>query len=117
MIDEFPIIVNPSMEPYFTLFRKFRTSMLITMQTLDQMIKNPFLKYLKGILLNSCTTHIVFGRTNINDQDVYSALSSTIDKVTHSTRYFHTALSLDNPTLTTSDNYDVKEVFIQLAKK
>ncbi|MGE4283874.1 MAG: TraM recognition domain-containing protein [Clostridia bacterium] len=106
-IDELPIVINPSMEVCFTLFRKFRTSMMVAFQTLDQMNKNPYLRYLKGVILNSCAQHIVFGRTNIDDQETYSALGGSIDQVTLQENYSQTPLSVENPSYHTSNRYSV----------
>ena len=106
-IDELPIVINPSMEVCFTLFRKFRTSMMVALQTLDQMNKNPYLKYLKGVILNSCAQHIVFGRTNIDDQETYSALGGTFDQVTVLENYSQTPLTVENPSYSTSNRYSV----------
>lgn len=78
-IDEFPIIVTPSMEQAFTLFRKFKVAMEVAMQTLDQMDKTPYLKYLKGIILNSTANQIVFGRANVSEMDTYSVLAGTME--------------------------------------
>ena len=84
--------------------------MMIALQTLDQMDKNPFLSYLKGIILNSCGFHVVFGRTNINDQMTYSSLAGMVDKVVKSSGVSQTALSSDNPQYTMSDRFTVEQV-------
>lgn len=109
-IDELPIIVNPAMEQCFSLFRKYRTSMTVALQTLDQMNKNPFLMYLKGIILNSCGFHIVFGRTNPNDQEIFSKLSGTIEKVIYTQSSNSTSLMIDNPSYSMQDRYTTQEV-------
>lgn len=109
-IDEFPLIVNPKMESCFTLFRKFRTAMLVAMQTLDQMNKNPFLSYLKGVILNSCGMHIVFGRTNIDDQKTYSVLSGMVDKYVEQKGINETPLSVDDPQYSTRTTFTVEKV-------
>lgn len=109
-IDELPVIVCPAMEQCFSLFRKYRTSMTVALQTLDQMNKNPFLMYLKGIILNSCGFHIVFGRTNPNDQEVFSRLSGMVDKVIYTQSSNSTSLMVDNPSYSTQDRYTVQQV-------
>ncbi len=109
-IDEFPIIVNPKMEACFTLFRKFRTAMMVAMQTLDQMNKNPFLSYLKGVILNSCGLHIIFGRTNLDDQKTYSLLSGMVDKYVEQKGITETPISVDNPQYTTKTSFTTEQV-------
>lgn len=108
-IDEFPVIVSPAMEQCFTLFRKYRTSMMVAIQTLDQMNKNPFLKYLKGIILNSCGFHIVFGRTNPNDQEIFSKLSGIVEKISYTESHNATSITIDRPTYSTQDRYTIQE--------
>ena len=47
-VDELPVLIHPSLEKNFSLFRKYRVSMMVAIQTLDQMEKNEITKYLKG---------------------------------------------------------------------
>jgi len=101
-IDEFPIIVTPSMEQAFTLFRKFKVAMEVALQTLDQMEKTPFLKYLKGVILNSTANQIVFGRANISEMEIYSVLSGVIDDVIDMEGTSETSLLTENPSITFS---------------
>jgi hypothetical protein len=108
-IDEFPIIVSPSFEQSFVLFRKFRTSMFVAMQTLDQFNKNPFLKYLKGIILNSCSHHFIFGRTNIDDGDIVSKLSGMVDNLVATQGTTKTSMMNENPSLSMMDRYTVQK--------
>lgn len=98
-IDEFPIIVTPSMEQAFTLFRKFKVAMEVALQTLDQMEKTPFLKYLKGVILNSTANQIVFGRANISEMEIYSVLSGVIDDVVDMEGTSETSLLTENPSI------------------
>ncbi|MBE0450701.1 MAG: hypothetical protein IBX70_07630 [Clostridia bacterium] len=100
-IDEFPIIVTPSMEQAFTLFRKFKVAMEVALQTLDQMDKTPYLKYLKGVILNSTANQIVFGRANISEMDIYSILSGTIDDIVEMEGTSETSLFSENPSMST----------------
>lgn len=101
-IDEFPIIVTPSMEQAFTLFRKFKVAMEVALQTLDQMEKTPFLKYLRGVILNSTANQIVFGRANISEMEIYSVLSGVIDDVIDMEGTSETSLLTENPTISFS---------------
>lgn len=98
-IDEFPIIVTPSMEQAFTLFRKFKVAMEVALQTLDQMEKTPFLKYLKGVILNSTANQIVFGRANLSEMDNYSLLSGMIDDVIDMEGTSETSLFTADPSI------------------
>lgn len=109
-VDELPVVVNPSMESCFTLFRKFRVGMCVALQTMNQFDKTPFLSYLRGVVLNSCGFHVVFGRTNIDDQDIYSALGGMVDKVIEQIGSSSTALSTENPSFSKSERYTTQQV-------
>lgn len=98
-VDEFPIIVTPSMEQAFTLFRKFKVAMEVALQTLDQMEKTPFLKYLKGVILNSTANQIVFGRANLSEMDNYSLLAGMVDDVIDMEGTSETSLLTENPSI------------------
>jgi len=98
-IDEFPIVVTPSMEQAFTLFRKFKVAMEVALQTLDQMEKTPFLRYLKGVILNSTANQIVFGRANFGEMSLYSKMSGTREDVVDMEGISETSLFAENPTL------------------
>jgi hypothetical protein len=96
-IDEFPIVVTPSMEQAFTLFRKFKVAMEVALQTLDQMEKTPFLKYLKSVIINSTANQIVFGRANISEMETYSTLSGMFDDVEEMEGITETSIFTDDP--------------------
>ncbi|WP_459195648.1 type IV secretory system conjugative DNA transfer family protein [Wukongibacter baidiensis] len=109
-IDELPIIISPSLEACFTLFRKFRVAMFVALQTMDQFNKNPFLQYLKGIIINSCGHHIVFGRANVDDMNLFSTLGGMVDDIVEMKGITQTTITLDNPTYSESDRYTVQKV-------
>lgn len=76
-IDEFALFLNSSVEQMFTLFRKYRCAMTICIQSLNQFDKNNSTKYLKGVILGNCGTHILFGRGALEDIKHYSDLAGT----------------------------------------
>ena len=104
-IDELPVILSPALEPCFTLFRKFRVAMFVALQTFDQMEKNPYFKYLKGILLNSCSHHIIFGRANTTDMKIFSEMAGLKENVIEQRSYTQTSVTVENPQLTESVRY------------
>lgn len=77
-VDELPVLIHPSLEKNFSLFRKFRGAMTVAIQTLDQMEKNEITKYLKGVILG-CAHIIVFGRSSLSDMEIFSALAGVHD--------------------------------------
>ena len=77
-VDELPVLIHPSLEKNFSLFRKFRVAMTVAIQTLDQMEKNEITKYLKGVILG-CAHIIVFGRSSLSDMEIFSALAGVHD--------------------------------------
>ena len=77
-VDELPVLIHPSLEKNFSLFRKYRVSMMVAIQTLDQMEKNEITKYLKGVILG-CAHIIVFGRSSLSDMEIFSSLGGVGD--------------------------------------
>lgn len=98
-VDEFPIIVSPAFESCFSLFRKFRVSMNVALQTLDQLQKSPFTQYLKGVLMNNCGHHIVFGRANSSEMKEYSELAGQEFKKVVQTGISETHMSVEDPSI------------------
>ena len=95
-VDELPVLIHPSLEKNFSLFRKFRVSMMVAIQTLDQMEKNEITKYLKGVILG-CAHIIVFGRSSLSDMEIFSSLAGVRDVTEVQTSTTETALSDDDP--------------------
>ncbi len=95
-VDELPVLIHPSLEKNFSLFRKFRVSMMVAIQTLDQMEKNEITKYLKGVILG-CAHIIVFGRSSLSDMEIFSSLAGVRDVTEVQTSTTETALSDDSP--------------------
>ncbi len=90
------MLIHPSLEKNFSLFRKFRVSMMVAIQTLDQMEKNEITKYLKGVILG-CAHIIVFGRSSLSDMEIFSSLAGVRDVTEVQTSTTETALSDDDP--------------------
>lgn len=95
-LDELPVLIHPSLEKNFSLFRKFRVSMMVAIQTLDQMEKNDITKYLKGVILG-CAHIIVFGRSSLSDMEIFSSLAGVRDVREEQTSTTETALTDDSP--------------------
>lgn len=95
-LDELPVLIHPSLEKNFSLFRKFRVSMMVAIQTLDQMEKNEITKYLKGVILG-CAHIIVFGRSSLSDMEIFSSLAGVRDVREEQFSTTETALTDDSP--------------------
>lgn len=100
VIDELPVILNPQFEKALSLFRKYKVSIVCTIQSLDQMAKNKDTQYLGNLFLEGCATHIVFGRCSATDMKRYSELAGK--KWVEETSYSQTetSITVDDPTLT-----------------
>lgn len=101
-IDEFPIVVTPSMEQAFTLYRKFKVAMEVALQTLDQMQKTPYLKYLAGVIMNSTANQIFFGRASLSEMELVSKLSGTEEDYIDMEGTSETSIFSENPSLSTT---------------
>lgn len=95
-VDELPVLIHPSLEKNFSLFRKYRVSMMVAIQTLDQMEKNEITKYLKGVILG-CAHIIVFGRSSLSDMEIFSSLAGVRDVREEQYSTTETALTDDSP--------------------
>ncbi len=73
-IDEFPDFVNKETETCFTLFRKYRCAMIVAIQNLSQLARTESMKYYKQVVVSNSRTHLVFGNTNAEDSDYWSAV-------------------------------------------
>lgn len=95
-LDELPVLIHPSLEKNFSLFRKFRVAMTVAIQTLDQMEKNDITKYLKGVILG-CAHIIVFGRSSLSDMEIFSSLAGVHDVTEMQKSTTETAITDDSP--------------------
>lgn len=95
-IDEFPVLLHPSLEQCFTLFRQYRVAMTIAIQTLDQMNRSESTKYLKGVLLGNCAHQIVFGRVSPAEMEYYEKLGGKRKEIVEQRTVSETALSLED---------------------
>lgn len=91
-IDELPVLLHPSIEKNFSLFRKFRVGMFVAIQTLDQFEKNALTKYLKGVILG-CANIIVFGRSSLTDMMQFSKFGGMQDVLDSQKTVSQTSLS------------------------
>ncbi len=108
-IDELPDIIHPDLEAALAQFRKFRCGVVMALQSLEQMKKNDTTKYLKGTLMEGCAHHFLFGRCSTTEMREYSELAGKQWISTESTRISETALTLDEPSLSTSVTETLEE--------
>ena len=73
-IDEFPDFVNKETETCFTLFRKYRCAMIVAIQNLSQLARTESMKYYKQVVVSNTKTQLVFGDTNVEDSEYWSAV-------------------------------------------
>lgn len=107
-VDELPVLIHPSIEKNFSLFRKYRVAMFVAIQTLDQMEKNEITKYLKGVILG-CAHILVFGRSSITDMEIFSKFAGVQDEVEEERGTTQTALSDVNTRLTYTERESVTQ--------
>ena len=107
-VDELPVLIHPSLEKNFSLFRKYRVSMMVAIQTLDQMEKNEITKYLKGVILG-CAHIIVFGRSSLSDMEIFSSLAGVRDVREEQYSTTETALTDDSPRLSFSSRESITQ--------
>ena len=77
-IDEFPVYISKETEAMFTLFRQYRVSMMVAIQTFDQFNKTANTRYLQGTVMG-CATHVVFGRLSPTDMKIYQEKAGMVE--------------------------------------
>lgn len=107
-VDELPVLIHPSIEKNFSLFRKYRVAMFVAIQTLDQMEKNDITKYLKGVILG-CAHILVFGRSSITDMEIFSKFAGVRDEVQEEKGVTQSALSEADTKLTYTQRESIKQ--------
>lgn len=97
-IDEFPIIVHPSHEKCFSLFRQYRVGVTVAAQSFTQMDKTDITKYLKDVLLTNCAHQIIYGRCGTAEMKMYSELAGKEYRVVERDTVSQTSLTDTDPT-------------------
>ena len=108
-IDESPTLFHPKLETSLTIFRQYRCSMTLFLQSLSQLDKNDTTRYLKQVLIGNCATQIVFGRASFEEMQMFNRLAGRQMEVETSTSIRETALSDENTQMASSTSYAVKE--------
>lgn len=104
VIDEFPVLLHPAMEECFTLFRQYGVYMCVAIQTLDQMQKTDVTRYMRGVLLGNCSTHILFGRISPTEMKLYEEMAGTKKEMVEQETVSETALTMAD----TSKSFSVR---------
>lgn len=101
-IDEFPVLLHPSMDACFSLFRQYRIAMFVAIQSLSQMDKTQSTAFMKPVLQGNCAHHFVFGRVAPEEMDMYEKMAGKVNKITEMTGITETSLTVENPTISTN---------------
>lgn len=107
-VDEFTQILHAETQTMFTLFRKYRVANYIAFQGLENFNRTNETKYLRDIVIENCRTRIFFG-TLVPDSMRYvemlfgEVITEEIRKGTS-----ETAMSMENPSLTTTTSVTEK---------
>jgi len=96
-IDEFPVLLHPDIEEFFTLHRQYKIANTVALQTLDQMLKSKVTEYLKGILLGNCAHQIVFGRVSPSEMAIYESMAGKMVEMLSQDTISQTSITTDNP--------------------
>lgn len=84
-IDEASQYMHPMYEDMFALFRKYKTGVVLAIQSLSQMDKTDTTRYLKGVIMGA-GIHIVFGRTDPDTMKYYEEIAGITHKETIQTQ-------------------------------
>lgn len=112
-VDEFPVILHPSMEKMFSLYRQYGVCCAVAIQSLSQFDKSESTKFMKQVVLNNARTHIVFGGLGPEEMEYYEKLFGKDFAVTVQNSISETALSLEETQQTQQTRTSVakEEVF------
>lgn len=98
-IDEFPVLLHPSLDGCFSLFRQYRVAMFVAIQSLSQMEKMQDTAYLKDLLLGNCSHHFVFGRVAPSEMKLYQELAGTSLQLTIQDGIKESPIMSDSPSV------------------
>lgn len=108
-IDEFPVLLHPYLEEYFSLHRQYRVCNTVALQTYDQMDKNRATQFLKSVL-QGVGHQIMFGRMSVSEMETFKAMAGTEKKNEEQFSETETSITSENPMHTFSRRTSMKEV-------
>lgn len=100
-IDEFPRLLLPQFEKWFSFHAGYGLSYAVAIQTTDQ-FNTPSLQPLKDTIISNCHTKIFFGNLSPNDMKLAEALAGEMDVIQEVYSSTETSLSERHPMKTTS---------------
>lgn len=98
-IDELPVLLHPRIESCFSLFRQYRVSMFVAIQSLSQMEKMKSTIFLKELLMGNCAHHFVFGRVAPAEMKMYQELAGTSHQLVIQDGIKESPLTSDTPSI------------------
>lgn len=108
-IDEFPVLLHPNLEEFFSLHRQFKAGNTVALQTYDQMDKNSSTKYLKSVM-QGVGHQILFGRVSAAEMKLYEQMGGTQYKEEVQKSATETSITSEHPSYTYSKRHAKKEV-------
>lgn len=108
-IDEFPVLLHPHLEEFFSLHRQYRVSNTVALQTLDQLDKNDMTRYMKSVLLG-LGHHVIFGRISVNEMKVFETMAGITMEIEEQKTISQTSITAVDPNYSYSKRQTVKEV-------
>lgn len=107
-IDEFPVLLHPYLEEYFSLHRQYRVCNMVALQTFDQMEKDKKTSFLKSVLLG-VGHQIVFGRVSTTEMEIYETMGGKIMKDEIQKTISETSITEEKPNYSYSTRRTMKE--------
>ena len=95
-IDEASQYMHPMYEDMVALYRQYGVGVTIAMQATSQMLKKSSTRYLQDVVMG-VGTHIVFGRTSVEEMELYSKLAGLKDVETVQKQINKTSIAEDAP--------------------
>lgn len=102
-IDELPVLLHPSMEKIFSLYRQFNVCAAVAIQSLSQFDRQQSTKFMKNVVLNNARTHIVFGGLGPEEMEFYEKIGGKDLVAQVQNTVSESALSLENTSLSYSE--------------
>lgn len=102
-IDELPVLLHPSMEKIFSLYRQFNVCAAVAIQSLSQFDRQQSTRFMKNVVLNNARTHIVFGGLGPEEMEFYEKIGGKDLVAQVQSTVSESALSLENTSLNYSE--------------
>ena len=106
-IDEFPVLLHPTMSKIFSLYRQYKVCATVALQNFSQFNEQPSTRFMLDVVRSNARTHMIFGDLGVEEMEYYQKLMGTDFSVSSQHTVSESALSLEETSLSYSTRSSV----------